>query len=199
MTCRCAGCRAARSRCGNARSRQKSSMTCGSARPWDASRSARRRPPRGSRTGPAPCRACGGRASRPPPEAPGGFLRSAARCPGRAVDALEHRTLLVAPPVGAGDGEQLERLGIDLRGVRHVGPAAQVGEAVVRVRGDLFVRRKVVDQLELVGLVGKAPAGLARAKGPRARTAWPPRTISFIRASIAARSSSRSERGRSKS
>ena len=53
--------------------------------------------------------------------------------PDRPVDPLEHRALLVAPPVGAGDGEQLERpdvpRGFDVRAL------AQVAERAVLVEG----------------------------------------------------------------
>ncbi len=75
--------------------------------------------------------------------------------PDRAVDALEHRALLVAPPVGAGDREQLERA--DPAGARHVGTLAQVDERAVLVDRDrrhrpvLGLRRggEVVDDLDL--------------------------------------------------
>ena len=53
--------------------------------------------------------------------------------PDRAVDPLEHRALLVASPVGAGDREQLERADVP-RGV-HVRALAQVPERAVLVEG----------------------------------------------------------------
>ena len=48
--------------------------------------------------------------------------------PRRAVDALQHRALLVAAPVGAGDLHQLEVA--EPAGRRHMRPAAQVDELV---------------------------------------------------------------------
>ena len=50
---------------------------------------------------------------------------------GRPVDPLELLVLLVAPVVGAGDREQLERL--KLRAVAHVGARAKVHELAVLV------------------------------------------------------------------
>ena len=46
--------------------------------------------------------------------------------PGGAVDAAQHRVLLVAAPVSARDARQLERLRIELAGGGEVRPAAQV-------------------------------------------------------------------------
>ena len=46
--------------------------------------------------------------------------------PGGAVDALEHLVPRIAPPVGAGDLEELE--GADLAGGRQVGATAEVDE-----------------------------------------------------------------------
>ena len=66
---------------------------------------------------------------------------------GRAVDALEHRVALVAPPVGARDLEQLERA--DLVGALHVRPAAQVGEVAVPEDRDLLALGDVVDARNL--------------------------------------------------
>ena len=79
--------------------------------------------------------------------------------PGGTVDALEHRTLFVAPPVGAGRAEQLERA--DLAGARHMRTPAQVDERalpVERRRRDggpvaLRGRDEVVDDLDLERLV----------------------------------------------
>src|SRR5207244_6053480 len=56
------------------------------------------------------------------------------REPRGAVDALEHRVALVAPPVGAGGREQLEVLHV--RGRRHVRPAAEVDEVALPVERD---------------------------------------------------------------
>src|SRR5918995_162753 len=59
--------------------------------------------------------------------------------PGRAIDALQHRPLLIATPVGAGDGEEFERA--DLGGAGHMGAAAQIEELALLVgRDDLVVR-----------------------------------------------------------
>jgi len=49
------------------------------------------------------------------------------RLPGRAVDALQHGPVLVAPPVGAGHLHELE--GAQPPGRRHVRAPAQVGPA----------------------------------------------------------------------
>ena len=67
-----------------------------------------------------------------------------------AVDALEHRVLLVAAVVGTGDGEQLERA--DLVGVGDVRAAAEVGEVAADVERDLAVFRDVGEAFELVVL-----------------------------------------------
>ena len=67
-----------------------------------------------------------------------------------AVDALEHRVLLVAAVVGTGDREQLERA--DLVGVAHVRAAAEVGEVTADIERDLAVLRDVGEAFELVVL-----------------------------------------------
>ena len=67
-----------------------------------------------------------------------------------AVDALEHRVLLVAAVVGTGDGKQLERA--DLVGVGDVRTAAEVGEVAADVERDLAVVRDVGEAFELVVL-----------------------------------------------
>ncbi len=69
---------------------------------------------------------------------------------GRAVDALEHGALLVAAPVGAGHGQELDRL--DQARGRHVGTAAQVGERPVAIEGDLVAHDVLVHDFELVDL-----------------------------------------------
>ena len=91
--------------------------------------------------------------------------------PGRAVDALEHRALLVAAPVRAGRAEQLERA--DLARARHVRAPAQVDERTVPVERRRGHRRavalggglEVVDDLDLERLVAldeDRPGGLGR-------------------------------------
>src|SRR5215203_2244666 len=75
--------------------------------------------------------------------------------PDRAVDPLEHRALLVAPPVGARDREQLERPDVPRR--RDMRPLAQVDERAVLVEGGRRglgagcgrLRREVVQDLDL--------------------------------------------------
>ncbi len=98
------------------------------------------------------------------------------RLPRGAVDALEHRTLLVAPPVRARDLGELERT--EPLGGRHVGAAAQVdelGPAPLSERGvRVAVHRDDValadlggvfgvdpfDDLDLVGLIGEGGDGV---------------------------------------
>ena len=64
------------------------------------------------------------------------------RRPRRAVDPLELRALLVAAPIRAGDGEELERA--EPRRRRHVRPEAQVGPAVVAVHAHAVAQRTLV-------------------------------------------------------
>ena len=66
-----------------------------------------------------------------------------------SVDAGQLLVVLVAPPVGAGEAGQLERL--DRRGVLQVRAAAQIGEVALRVERDVAVGG--VDELDLVRLV----------------------------------------------
>ena len=86
--------------------------------------------------------------------------------PGRAVDALQLRVLLVAAPVGAGDAGQEEVP--ESRRRRDVRTATEVGEGRrVRVRrdrrrradfGEVLVGRRLrdrVDDLHLEGLIGE--------------------------------------------
>jgi hypothetical protein len=74
------------------------------------------------------------------------------RLPGRAVDALQHRPRLVAPPVGARGVEQLE--GAEILRRREVASPAQVLEASVPVERDRRPLRfgQVLDDLDLEGL-----------------------------------------------
>ncbi len=89
--------------------------------------------------------------------------------PDRPVDPLQHRPLLVAPPVGTGDREELE--GADRRGRLDVGSLAQVAERPVlveaghreRLAGCLSPRGEVIEDLHLVGLAGvdgRGPGGV---------------------------------------
>ena len=83
--------------------------------------------------------------------------------PGGAVDALQHRVAAVAPPVGAGDLEQLERA--DPPGRGPVRAAAQIEPGTLMVERDRLARGDVVEQLELVllALRREAPPGLVTA------------------------------------
>ena len=127
--------------------------------------------------------------------------------PDRAVDALEHRPLLVAAPVRAGDAEQLERA--DLAGARDVRAAAQVDERALPVEGGRRHRRavalggarEVVEDLDLERLValGTNAARLLRRQLARTRTGGRRRSTRAIRSSMAGRSSGVSGRGSWKS
>ena len=72
---------------------------------------------------------------------------------GRAVNALQHGPLFVAPPVGPGHAEQLECQNIG--GIADVRPLAQVNEPVMPVDG--YDRRilQPLDEFQLVGLPRK--------------------------------------------
>src|SRR3954447_4297624 len=67
---------------------------------------------------------------------------------GRAIDPRQLLVVLVASPVGPGEGGQLDRL--DRLRVLEMRPTAEVGEVALLVEGDLAVGR--VDELNLVGL-----------------------------------------------
>src|SRR5581483_9147108 len=71
------------------------------------------------------------------------------RVEGGAVDAGELLVLLVAAPVRAGEPGQLERL--DRLRVLQVRPAAEVGEVLLLVQGDVALGG--IDELDLVRLV----------------------------------------------
>ena len=108
------------------------------------------------------------------------------RLPRGAVDALEHRRLLVAAPVRARDLRELERAE-PLR-ARHVRAAAEVDElGLPSGRGFLYseITRPLtdlsgvvgvdpLDDLALVRLVGRTPRARCRGRPPRARTARRP-------------------------
>ena len=64
-----------------------------------------------------------------------------------AVDPLEHLVLFVPPPVGAGDGEKLDRLDPACR--RDVRAEAEVGEIPLVVECDLLPLQSV-EELKLV-------------------------------------------------
>ena len=69
------------------------------------------------------------------------------------IDALQGIPLLVAAPVGAGHGADLVGHAQQLRGIFHVGAAAQVHEVVAGVvHGDGLALGQVVDELFLIFL-----------------------------------------------
>ena len=130
------------------------------------------------------------------------------RLPRGAVDALEHRALLVAAPVRARDLRELERA--ELAGRRHVRAAAQVGEArrrrsldvavhrdaapsppdLARVFGVGVARAHLLDDLALVRLVGEHLRARRRSVSSSRTKRWSSLTILRISSSICARSSS---------
>src|SRR5215470_17493013 len=73
-----------------------------------------------------------------------------------AIDALQHRILLTAPPVGASDVHELE--GRDLARIIHMPTAAQVREGSVGALSDVAVL-DVLEKIELEGLVAPVPFG----------------------------------------
>ena len=78
------------------------------------------------------------------------LFQAVLRGEGGAIDALEHGPAGVAPPVRAGDAQQLEAL--EHAGARHVGAAAHVGEEGVRV-GAHDVVGNPLRELQLEGVV----------------------------------------------
>src|SRR5436853_1467728 len=78
------------------------------------------------------------------------------RLPRRAVDALEHRALLVAAPVGAGDLRELEDT--DPAGRRDMRAATQVDEAHVTVI-DVPVHRHARSPTRLARILCRCIAG----------------------------------------
>ena len=61
--------------------------------------------------------------------------------------------LLVAAPVRAGHGGELEGVGLEVAGSRDVGSATEVEEAVLLIGGDGALES--LDQVELEGLLGE--------------------------------------------
>ena len=95
------------------------------------------------------------------------------RLPRGAVDALQAGVALVASPVGGRAAGQLERRDVfgggDVRAAAQVAPNPFAGTGIEVVVGgqlvaadlhDVGVAGLVVDEFELVGLVGKLAAGL---------------------------------------
>jgi len=85
------------------------------------------------------------------------------RVPGRAVDALQHRIVLVAAPVCAGHAHQLDRA--DLARALGVTAAAQIGEIADRVQCHGFALRDRLGQFDLVGVARKSLDGLGARDG----------------------------------
>ena len=87
------------------------------------------------------------------------------RGPDRAVDALQHRSLLGAAPVGTGHGHELERP--DLAGAGHMRTLAKVDERTVfvgrggrkRNAGLLGAGRQIVQDFDLERLVATVEEG----------------------------------------
>ena len=75
------------------------------------------------------------------------------RAPSRAVDALEHRALLVAPPVRARHGLEVDRLGVNCLGGLHVRTRAEIPPLVTDMVDGDGLRLDGVEDLELVRLV----------------------------------------------
>jgi hypothetical protein len=75
------------------------------------------------------------------------------RRPGRAVDALQHRPLFVAAPVGPGHGEEFQWP--DLARGGHVRSPAEIEEMALLIGRDDLVRGQPFDQLDLVRVVGE--------------------------------------------
>ena len=101
---------------------------------------------------------------------------------GGAVEAREHRVLLVAAPVGAGEAGELVRALAQLVGTRQVWPAAEIDEVALGVDGDgrdLAVfdfggGDQIRDELDLERLVeprGQAGGGRAGLAGPNTASA----------------------------
>ena len=91
--------------------------------------------------------------------------------PGGAVDAGEHRVLLVATPVCTGYRQELERIGVQLLRRLDMWTAAQVGEAALVVDRDRLTIWDGVKQLELELLAREHLPGLI------ARDLYPPELL----------------------
>ena len=72
---------------------------------------------------------------------------------GGAIDALQHRAIAVAAPIGAGHMHQLEGVGGHLPGVLQMRPTAEILPVAVPIHPQRLVAGDRVDQLDLVGLV----------------------------------------------
>ena len=85
--------------------------------------------------------------------------------PGRAVDALQHRIAVIAPPVGAGQLGQLERLAGDL-GRGQVRASAEVLPGALAIDRDVLAGRDAADDLGLVDLADQLKVGDGRLAVP---------------------------------
>ena len=81
------------------------------------------------------------------------FLQGIDGLEGRAVDALQHGTFLVAAPVCAGDVQELASAYLRCR--VHVRATAQIHEVPVAIDADDLIWRELVDYLQLEGLVSE--------------------------------------------
>ena len=70
------------------------------------------------------------------------------------IEALEHFALGIAAPVGARDVRDLDAVALDTAGGIKMRTGAQVGELALAVEGNEGVLRQIVDQLDLVRLLG---------------------------------------------
>ena len=69
------------------------------------------------------------------------------------VNSLEHLALAVAAPIRAAALRQLDGVALDAAGRVEVRAGAEIGKLALRVERDVRVKRKIVDELDLVGLV----------------------------------------------
>ena len=87
------------------------------------------------------------------------------RRPGGAVDALQHRRLRIAAPIGAGHLHQLEGLA-ELAGRRHMRAAAQIEPIALPVDLQILVAGNRVDELDLERLAMRLEPGLRLIAAP---------------------------------
>jgi len=72
--------------------------------------------------------------------------------PARAVDAAQHRVLLIAAPIGPAHARQPEGGRVQLAGGRQMRSPAQVRKAAAAIDGDVCTLRKFAHPLRLIGL-----------------------------------------------
>ena len=88
---------------------------------------------------------------------------------GHAIDALQHRAVAVAAPIGAGHIHQFERIRGHLACVLQMRATAQILPVAVPIHAQRFVAGNGVDQLDLVGLAWHRSNVAPRAHGPKLR------------------------------